>query len=187
MCRKGGVRLCKFVSNNREIIDHLAPDDRAKDLKDIDLVSDKLPIERALGITWCIESDSLKFRIALKDRQLTRRRILSSVSSLYDPLGFIAPVVLAGKQQICVDGADWDDPLPDSLHIKWQCWFRNLQCLESLESLKFPRCIKPDGFGKSVETESHHFSDASSLGIWSVFICPHEKQGKSNCMCNCYG
>ena len=51
MCRQGGFRLCKFVSNKREIIDRLAPDDRAKDLKDIDLVSDKLPIELALGIT----------------------------------------------------------------------------------------------------------------------------------------
>ena len=131
MCRKGGVRLCKFVSNKREIIDHLAPDDRVKDLKDTDLVSDKLPIERALGITWCIESDSFKFRIALKDRPLTRRGILSSVSSLYDPLVFIAPVVLAGMQilqQMCVDGAHWDDPLPVSFHKKWQCWFRNLKC-----------------------------------------------------------
>ena len=45
--------------------------------------------------------------------------------------------------------------------IKWQCWFRNLKCLESF---KVPRCIKPDGFGESVETELHHFSDASSLG-----------------------
>ena len=73
-------------------------------------------------------------------------------------------MVLAGKQilqQMCVDGADWDGPLPDPLHKKWQCWFWNLKCLESL---KVPRCIKPDGFGESVETELHHFSDASSLG-----------------------
>ena len=112
----------------------------------------------------------------MKDRQLTRRGILSSVSSLYDPLGFIAPVVLAGKQilqQMCVDGADWDDPLPDPLHKKWQCWFWHLKCLESL---KVSRCIKPDGFGESVETELYHFSDASSLGYGQFFICPHEKQ-----------
>ena len=109
MCQKGGVKLCKFVSNEREIIDHLAPENRAKELKDINLVSDRLPLERALGVTWCIESDSFRFRKVLKDRPLTRRGILSSVSSLYDPLSFIAPVVLAGKQilqQMCIDGAD---------------------------------------------------------------------------------
>ena len=58
MCRKGGVRLNKFVSNETEVIDFLALDDRAKDLKDINMVSDRLPFEKALGITWCIESDS---------------------------------------------------------------------------------------------------------------------------------
>ena len=49
MCQKGGVKLCKFVSNETEIIDHLAPENRAKELKDINLVSDRLPLERALG------------------------------------------------------------------------------------------------------------------------------------------
>lgn len=164
MCRKGGVRLCKFVSNAREVIDHVAPDDRAKDLENIDLVSDKLPMERALGIVWCIESDSFKFRIALRDRPLTRRGILSSVSCLYDPLGFIAPVVLAGKQilqQMCADGAEWDDPLPESLRKRWESWCASLKYLDSLQ---IPRCIKPDGFGESVKTELHHFSDASSFG-----------------------
>ena len=164
MCRKGGVRLCKFVSNQRDILDSLAPDDRAKDLKDVNMVSDKLPLERALGITWCIESDSFKFRIILKDRPLTRRGILSSVSSLYDPLGFIAPVVLAGKQilqHMCIDGADWDDPLPESLREKWEKWRASLECLHSLE---IERCIKPKGFGEPVVTEMHHFSDASLSG-----------------------
>ena len=165
MCRKGGVRLCKFVSNERDVIDHLAPEERAKDLKDINMVSDKLPVERALGITWCIESDSFKFRIILKDRPLTRRGVLSSVSSLYDPLGFIAPVVLAGKQilqQMCVDGADWDDPLPEALCVKWEKWRASLECLHSLQ---IERCLKPKGFGQPVVTELHHFSDASSSGF----------------------
>ena len=41
-CHEDGVRLCKFVSNDRELIDFLAPDDRAKDLKNVNLVSDNL-------------------------------------------------------------------------------------------------------------------------------------------------
>ena len=110
MCSKGGVRLHKFVSNNREVIKLLDPKDRAKDLKDIDIASDRLPIERALGVSWCNQSDTFQFRINMQDRPLTRRGILSTVSSLYDPLEFIAQVILAGKlilQQMCADRADW--------------------------------------------------------------------------------
>ena len=164
MCSKGGVRLHKFVSNNREVIDFLDPEDRAKDLKDIDILSDNLPVERALGISWCVQSDTFQFKINLKDQPLTRRGILSMVSCLYDPLGFIAPVILAGKQilqQMCADHADWDDPLPEPLHAKWLQWRASL---DSLSTLKIPRCVKPEGFGNVKSAQLHHFSDASTYG-----------------------
>ena len=138
--------------------------DRAKDLKDIDIVSDRLPIERALGVSWCIQSDTFQFRINLQDRPLTRRGILSMVSSLYDPLGFIAPVILTGKrilQQMCADRADWDDPLPEPLREKWQHWRASL---DSLSTLKINRCVKPVGFGIVKSVQLHHFSDASTFG-----------------------
>ena len=61
--------------------------DRAEGIKNIDLNHEALPLEHALGVQWCIESDSFQFRITLKDRPFTRRRILSTVSSIYD-LGF---------------------------------------------------------------------------------------------------
>lgn len=82
------------------------------------MTKDLLPIERALGVQWFVESDELHFRAELKDRPLTRRGILSTVSSVYDPLGLISPFLLQGKrilQGICKDGAHWDDPLPDPI------------------------------------------------------------------------
>ena len=48
MCAKGGLRLHKFVSNDKDVIWYLNPGDRAKDLKDINLALDKLPVERIL-------------------------------------------------------------------------------------------------------------------------------------------
>ena len=69
------------------------------------------PIERALGVQWCISSDTFGFSIAIKDRPATRRGILSVVSSVYDPLGFIAPFILPAKillQELCKKKLDWD-------------------------------------------------------------------------------
>ena len=42
-------------------------------------------MERALGVQWALESDMFSFRIVIKDQPLTRRGILSSISSVYDP------------------------------------------------------------------------------------------------------
>lgn len=50
-----------------------------------------------LGVHWYVESDTFQFRITLKERPLTRRGILSTILSVYDPLGFLAPCILVGK------------------------------------------------------------------------------------------
>ena len=72
-------------------------EDRAKDKKELNLEKDELPMERALWVGWCIESDTLKFQIVMQDRPLTRRGILSMVSSVHDPFGFLAPLFSVGK------------------------------------------------------------------------------------------
>ncbi|XP_050413224.1 uncharacterized protein LOC126827753 [Patella vulgata] len=88
---KCGLRLHKFVSNSKTVVNSIDPEDRAKEIRDLDLFNDELPMERVLGIQWCIESDCFQFHITLNDKPLTRRGILSTVCSIYDPLGFIAP------------------------------------------------------------------------------------------------
>ena len=109
MCARSGLRLHKFISNSKEVIESIPPEARAKKLKDLDLRQDILPMERALGVQWCVETDTFQFRITLQDKPLTRRGILSNVSSVYDLLGFAAPLLLVGKQtlqELCQDKAD---------------------------------------------------------------------------------
>jgi len=50
-------------------------------------------IERVLGVQWNVASDTFSFSITIKDRLATRRGLLSVISSVYDPLRFVAPFV----------------------------------------------------------------------------------------------
>ncbi|XP_053398193.1 uncharacterized protein LOC123532323 [Mercenaria mercenaria] len=114
LCSKGGLHLHKFLSSSKEVLNQIPVEDRANGLRNTDLLRDDLPIERALGIQWCVESDTFQFRITLKDKPFSRRGVLSTLGSVYNPLGFLAPVILIGKQllqQMCKDQTDWDSSL----------------------------------------------------------------------------
>ena len=164
LCARGGLRLHKFISNSKEVIAAIPQKDRASTLKNLDLHNDRLPTERALGVYWCVESDTFQMRITLHDTPLTRRGILSTISSIYDPLGFVAPVLLMGKQllqELCRDRVDWDDPVPDHIRTRWEQWRNELLLLNDF---KVQRCFKPTDFGELKSIQLHHFSDASTAG-----------------------
>ena len=164
MCMRGGFKLHKFTSNSKEVVESIPVESRAKEIKEIDLNCDLLPPERVLGVEWNIENDVFKFRITLKDKPLTRRGILSTVSSIYDPLGFAAPFLFRGKrilQLLCKENLDWDDAIPDELRTQWEMWRNELPLLETME---VPRCFKLTGMNGLKKIELHHFSDASTEG-----------------------
>ncbi|XP_076858013.1 uncharacterized protein LOC143512031 [Brachyhypopomus gauderio] len=164
LCASGGLRLHKFVSNNRAVLDSIPPSERSADVGNLDLAFDDLPLERTLGIQWDPQSDSFKFSISLKGQPATRRGVLSTVASLYDPLGLVAPFVLNGKsilQEACRRGTGWDDDLGDELQSRWEDWRYDLA---NLDQVTISRSYAPHGFGKVTKTELHHFSDASTKG-----------------------
>lgn len=98
------------------------------------------------------------------ERPLSRRGVLSTVASIYDPLGFVAPFILVGKQilqQMCQDKVGWDEPLSEELKPRWESWLLDLK---NLADIKIQRCYLPEGFEKVERYELHHFSDASVKG-----------------------
>eukprot|EP00057_Strongylocentrotus_purpuratus_P028999 XP_011683473.1 PREDICTED: uncharacterized protein LOC100891682 [Strongylocentrotus purpuratus] len=163
LLRKGGFRLTKWLSNSPTVLHSIPVEERAKELTGVDLNHDALPVDRALGISWNVEADSLGFKISPKDKPLTRRGLLSVVSSMYDPLGFASPFVVRGKlilQELCQKGLAWDDPIPEVYKQKWMVW---LSELPEIEQFAVNRCIRPHEFPEVVEYELHHFSDASEV------------------------
>jgi hypothetical protein len=164
ICAKYGLHLHKFVSNAKEVLKDIPPKDCSKGNEQLQSEQGAMCIERALGIEWCVESDMLHFRITLKDRPLTRRGVLATICSLYDPLGFAAPFILLGKtvlQEICKEQGTWDAPLPEGIRERWEKWRSEIMLLGNL---KVSRCFKPKSFGNIVKSELHHFSDASCIG-----------------------
>ncbi len=134
-------------------------------LQDQDLDQKASPVETALGLHWCIDADVLTFRISIDKRPHTRRGILSVVSSIYDPLGFLAPFTLPVKrmlQEICRLNIGWDASIPCVFSEQWSKWLANLH---HITELTVDRCIKLKYFGIPTHLQLYHFSDASEYGF----------------------
>ncbi|XP_048587898.1 uncharacterized protein LOC125571976 [Nematostella vectensis] len=166
LCGRGGFNLTKFMSNSREVLAEVPIEKRAAPTLDLDL--DELPVERALGVRWNVETDTFGFKVSNTEKADTMRGVLSTISSVFDPLNFAAPVIMRGKQimqALWRRKAPWDEPLSGDILRQWQTWKRELV---RLEDLSIPRCYfsRPDHEG--VGLQLHHFSDASEAGYGSV-------------------
>jgi hypothetical protein len=169
LLKKGGFRLTKLTSTSKRVLSAFPASERANASLNLDL--DKLPTERALSIQWNVEDDVFQFRVIEVDKPETKRGILSTVASLFDPLGFIAPVSLLVKsllQKLWQKKLTWDQQLPEEDLKCWRRWKSDLQCLSDVI---IPRCYKSNG--KEFEStgdkhtkdvQLHNFSDASEKG-----------------------
>lgn len=100
----------------------------------------------------------------VKENPLTRRGVLSTVASVFDPLGFVAPFILLGKQilqTLCRHKVSWDEALPANILQQWESWLKDLS---HLAALKIPRSYLPSNFDEVIQYELHNFSDASCNG-----------------------
>ena len=159
LCKKGGIRLTKFVSNSEEVVNSLPVSERAASVVDLSFDAS----ERVLGMKWSVKSDLFEFEALHAEKPVTRRGILSTVSSVFDPLGFVSPFTLLGKrilQDICHDKFDWDAPLPQVFIGRFMNWKSDLS---AFTDFSIQRCIKPPGFVAKT-CQLHHFADASEFG-----------------------
>ena len=163
LMKMGGFRLTKWLSNSRKVLCAIPVSERAPSVVSLN-PCDALPSDRALGINWDVNEDKIKFMVKVADRPLTRRGILSIVSSIFDPLGLVSPITLRAKtiiQQLCRKKLGWDAEIPQVHQNEWQSW---LSTLPHLQNISVNRCFKPQGFGNIHNAQLHFFSDGSELG-----------------------
>ncbi|XP_045028564.1 uncharacterized protein LOC123471395 [Daphnia magna] len=111
-----------------------------------------LPTERTLGVLYDSESDSFIFDVKTDVKASTKRRILRAVSTLYDPLGFLSPVILSAKrilQEFWLVGVDLDEQVPNQL-----------------EAFKIPRALTSSSDIQDIQL--HAFCDAFTVGFGSL-------------------
>lgn len=162
------LRLHKITSNCTEVMSAFPAEDHASGLRDLDLGSDSLPVQRTLGVIWDLTKDAFTFQVSKDKKPFTRRGVLSTVNGLYDPLGFAAPVVIQGKallRDLTADTQDWDMPLPSEKQQLWEQWRDSLQELQDLQ------ISRP--YTQASPSAAHHrelcvFSDASVSAIGAV-------------------
>ena len=53
--------------------------------------------ERVLGVNWNITEDTFCFDVELPWKRHNKRGVLATMNSLFDPLGFLTPVMVEAK------------------------------------------------------------------------------------------
>ncbi|XP_076832060.1 uncharacterized protein LOC143477359 [Brachyhypopomus gauderio] len=181
MLAESSIKLHKIASNSRVVMDAFPPEERAKNLVDLELTVDPLPLQRSLGLTWNLQSDTFTFRVSREQKPFTRRGILSTVNGLYDPLGYVSPVTIQGKalvRELSTENAEWDDPLPALKEEQWKLWTDSL-C--ELEQLQIHRTYVPISLCSAKYREICVFSDASTMAISAVaYLKATDTEGNSH-------
>ncbi|XP_075156365.1 uncharacterized protein LOC142229664 [Haematobia irritans] len=160
----GGFELRKWTSNAKEVLEGL-PRDRL--LNEDFLNFDDKSSAKTLGIRWNAKNDSFYFvSEKLRDKEnFTKREVLSVIARLFDPLGWLSPVIITAKifmQQLSLDEIEWDDSLKPLSLIKWKSF---IQKYVDIDRISIPRWVR---YCPESEIEFHGFCDSSELAYAAV-------------------
>jgi hypothetical protein len=136
-------------------------------------VAGENPVTGVLGLKWEKVSDLLFCDTipAEVPHKITKRVILSQLQRIYDPLGFLSPVLLVPKillQKIWLENSKWDDEVSGDIKSEFLGWWEEMS--EILPKVRLPRnCTggvkKSDG-----KFELHCFCDASKKAYAAVIF-----------------
>ncbi|XP_068215916.1 uncharacterized protein [Palaemon carinicauda] len=163
---KAGMNLRQWNSNSKLLKDHISQN--TEESLEFPLV------DKILGLSWELSSDSLFVNLCKFEtlQYVTKRQLLSLVSSCFDPLGMCVPILIKGKiliQEAWKENIGWDVKLPPSFLDRWN----TLACeLSELPTFKFPRCIC--WMGDSYRL--HVFVDASTTAYGAVCYLSNNNQ-----------
>ncbi|XP_072394953.1 uncharacterized protein [Diabrotica undecimpunctata] len=92
MFKKGDFVLRKWLSNSQYLMETIPEALKSVDLKTLDTED----IHKTLGIHWSPVEDVITFKINITEHK-KKGLVLSEKAKIYDPLGWIAPVIIQSK------------------------------------------------------------------------------------------
>lgn len=125
-----------------------------------------------LGLDWDKDKDTLSISTesvrTMKFDEITKKKILSAAHRLFDPPGFISPVVLVPKillQRTWEENLGWNEPVSEDTRVKFLQWLEEIPCLEEVKIPRWAMTNESDG-----ARELHIFSDASKSAYAAVIF-----------------
>ncbi|UYV69365.1 hypothetical protein LAZ67_6003331 [Cordylochernes scorpioides] len=155
LLQKGGFVLKKWASNDPTILNQIPQDALLKKIQ-----FDGAEVVKMLSLGWDPVGDYFlySFQEPTQGDKITKRGMLSLVAKLYDPMGWLAPLIVIGKimiQRLWVAGKDWDAPIDGPIKEHWKKFREQLGCLRTV---RIPRWL---GLMGIQDIQLHGFSDAS--------------------------
>lgn len=160
-----GLPLRKWKSNSLQFLKGIRDDLKEPSILNFD---DETMTVKTLGLQWNPNRDSFSFKINVQHSNTTysKRNLLSEISKVFDPLGWVSPSTIVLKllfQKLWSLKIEWDDELPPAVKLEWTKLKQNLP---HLENIQIPRYM---GLSKNIsEVEIHGFCDASELAYAAV-------------------
>ncbi|XP_071581001.1 uncharacterized protein [Temnothorax nylanderi] len=132
LCMAGGFPLRKWSSNYKEALTGIPLEHRQFQ----EPHSWQNESQTTLGLLWYPSEDCFAFMIHPRTiTHYTKRRVLAETARLFDPLEWLAPVIIRAKiliQSAWLQQLDWDTPLPSSNAHHWELLFKELPLLKGL-------------------------------------------------------
>ncbi|KAI5646282.1 pao retrotransposon peptidase domain-containing protein [Phthorimaea operculella] len=124
---------------------------------------------KALGLQINIKDD--QFIISspepFNSQKVTKRSILSYIGRIYDPMGFVGPIVVTAKaimQKLWVSNCDWNGPPPIDVQKEW---LHFTEQLANMKPITIPRNV---GISDSHTAQLIGFCDAASSKAYGACL-----------------
>ncbi|XP_062558009.1 uncharacterized protein LOC134222881 [Armigeres subalbatus] len=155
----GGFEAHKWCSNTQKVLQHIPTDLRGNDFNVKD--GNTSYVIKTLGISWNPEEDWFTMQVEPARNEsegISRKKILSDIAKIFDPLGFVGPVITAAKlifREVGMLNINWDDEVPEHLAKRWRNFREELYVLNNLKIQRWIICENMD------RLELHGFGDSS--------------------------
>lgn len=184
---RGGFEIRNWRSNSKHVTDELG--ERCEEEVNLQLSEEQT--EKFLGVWYSSKRDAYTFSLKLNkahteilsgQRTPTKRELLRTLMSIYDPIGLISQFTIRLKilmQDTFRSKMDWDERITEEQNNSFRSCMAELP---KIERLYIPRCYTGNWIvNGDVDIQLHTFVDASEKAQCAVCYFRIEKGGEVRC------